>query len=233
MAFGGDGRRSRAARRGAASSSSIRSTAHAPSSRGDPRWAVSAALIVDGRPVAGVVYAPALDEIYSAARGAGAELNGVRDRASARADWSRLDAAGPKPIVQCDRARDSAPRPRSRRACPRSPIDSAWRRGERSISRSAAEHSHDWDIAAADLLLEEAGARLVDESGERLVYNTKLVRRPALLATPRSAGAWIARRLSRRDWRATETAGRRALTGDLRFCLPRGQSPALAGAPDP
>ena len=37
---------------------------------GDPRWAVSVALIVDGRPIAGVVHAPALDETYAAARGA-------------------------------------------------------------------------------------------------------------------------------------------------------------------
>jgi len=45
---------------------------------GDPRWAVSAALVVDGRPVAAVVHAPALDETYAAARGAGATLNGKR-----------------------------------------------------------------------------------------------------------------------------------------------------------
>src|SRR5271154_6897361 len=38
---------------------------------GDPRWVVSVALVVDERPVAGAVYAPALDEIYAAARGAG------------------------------------------------------------------------------------------------------------------------------------------------------------------
>ena len=46
----------------------------------------------------------------------------------------------------------------------------------------AAENSHDWDIAAADLLLEETGARLIDASGERLRYNSRLVRRGALLA---------------------------------------------------
>ena len=46
----------------------------------------------------------------------------------------------------------------------------------------AAENSHDWDIAAADLVLEEAGARLIDASGERLLYNARQVRRGALLA---------------------------------------------------
>ena len=44
---------------------------------GDPRWVVSVALIVDQRPVAGVVFAPALDETYAAARGHGATFNGA------------------------------------------------------------------------------------------------------------------------------------------------------------
>ena len=44
---------------------------------GDPRWAVSVALVVDERPVAGVVHAPALDETYAAARGEGATFNGA------------------------------------------------------------------------------------------------------------------------------------------------------------
>ncbi|MGB3581471.1 MAG: inositol monophosphatase family protein, partial [Roseiarcus sp.] len=51
----------------------------------------------------------------------------------------------------------------------------------------AAENSHDWDIAAADLLLEEAGARLIDGSGEPLLYNARQVRRRALLAASAAA----------------------------------------------
>ena len=148
---------------------------------GDPRWAVSAALVVDGRPVAGVVHAPALDETYAAARGAGAELNGVALAAPGRADWSKLTAAGPKLIVQAMAARigaatDIAPRVPSLayRLCmaARGAVDFAI----------AAENSHDWDIAAADCLLEAAGARLVDAAGERLIYNARVVRRGALLS---------------------------------------------------
>jgi myo-inositol-1(or 4)-monophosphatase len=66
----------------------------------------------------------------------------------------------------------------------------------------AAENLHDWDIAAADLLLEEAGARLIDALGERLLYNARQVRRGALLAVseaaaPRLIGAFRAAI----DWR--------------------------------
>jgi len=51
----------------------------------------------------------------------------------------------------------------------------------------AAENSHDWDIAAADIFLEESGARLIDASGQRLLYNGRQVRRGALLAAPDAA----------------------------------------------
>ena len=150
---------------------------------GDPRWAVSAALIVDGRPVAGVVHAPALDETYVAARGAGAELNGAPIVASTRAGRSRLDVAGPKAVVQAMAARLGV----SIEVSPRVP-SLAYRlcmaaRGAVDFA-VAWEHSHDWDIAAADCVLEQAGARLVDATGERLIYNTRQVRRGALLAAP-------------------------------------------------
>ena len=152
---------------------------------GDPRWAVSAALIIDGRPFAGVVHAPALDETYVAARGAGAKLNGAALVVSTRSNPSRFAAAGPKPVLQAMAAKlgarmDIVPRVPSLayRLCMAASgaVDFAI----------AAENSHDWDVAAADLLLEEAGAGLVDVSGERLTYNRFHVRRGALLATPKA-----------------------------------------------
>jgi myo-inositol-1(or 4)-monophosphatase len=149
---------------------------------GDPRWAVSAALAVDGRPVAGVVHAPALAETFVAARGAGAELNGAALAAARRFEAS-LRAAGPKPVLQAMGARLGA----TLEIVPRVP-SLAYRlcmaaRGAVHFA-VAAGNSQDWDVAAADLLLEEAGARLVDASGERLIYNRPQVRRGPLLATP-------------------------------------------------
>ncbi len=150
---------------------------------GDPRWAVSAALIVDGRPVAGVVHAPALEETYIAARGHGAALNGARLSVSSPSDPRRLTAAGPKPILQAMGAALGA----RVEVAPRVP-SLAYRL---CMAASGAMHfavaasdSHDWDIAAADLLLEEAGGRLVDASGERLTYNLPHVRRGRLLGMP-------------------------------------------------
>ncbi len=151
---------------------------------GDPHWAVSAALVVDGRPIAGVVHAPALNETYAAARRAGATFNGAT--VAAASEWPPRAAAGPKPTIQAMAAKLGA----AVAVTPRVP-SLAYRlcmaaRGAVDFA-VAAENSHDWDIAAADLLLEEAGARLIDASGERLLYNARHVRRGALLAAPEAA----------------------------------------------
>jgi myo-inositol-1(or 4)-monophosphatase len=146
---------------------------------GDPRWVVSVAFVVDERPVAGVVYAPALDEIYAAARGHGATFNGAT--LTPAAGLPPRVAAGPKLIIEAMAAELGA----SIEIVPRVPA-LAYRmclaaRGVIDFAVSA-ENSHDWDIAAADLLLEESGARLIDASGEHLRYNSRQVRRGALLA---------------------------------------------------
>jgi myo-inositol-1(or 4)-monophosphatase len=150
---------------------------------GDPRWAVSIALVADGRPLAAIVHAPALMETYAAARGAGAALNGAPIGVSAPADPRRFKAAGPQPVLHSIGAQLGA----AVEIVPRVP-SLAYRlcmaaRGAVDFAVAAAD-SHDWDVAAADLMLEEAGGRLVDSSGERLTYNLPHVRRGRLLATP-------------------------------------------------
>ncbi len=125
---------------------------------GDPRWTVALAYVVDGRPIAGVVHAPALRQTFAAALGSGATRNGARIFASAR---SRLDGGrvgGPKPMVEDVAAQAGATFVTE----PKIP-SLAYRLArvaEGSLDAAlASPNSHDWDIAAADILLHEAGAR--------------------------------------------------------------------------
>ncbi len=150
---------------------------------GDPRWTVSAALVVDGRPIAGVVHAPALGETYLAARGAGASKNGAPIAAAPAGPRARYRAAGPKPVLAAMAARLQTP------VDPVPFVPSLAYRlclaAEGALDFAVAgSHSHDWDIAAADLLLAEAGAALVAASGEPLRYNQPKTSRPALLGRP-------------------------------------------------
>jgi myo-inositol-1(or 4)-monophosphatase len=147
---------------------------------GDPRWAVSLALIEDGRPIAAVVHAPALGKTYGAAAGAGATLNGAPIRASKRRELAGAHAAGPKLMVErIGRAVAS-----EFELAPKIP-SLAYRLvrvAEGALDFAlASEDAHDWDVAAADLILEEAGGRLTRANGDALRYNLAHTRHAVLL----------------------------------------------------
>jgi len=137
---------------------------------GDPRWAVSIALVDAGRPVAGVVHAPALSQTYAATSGGGAVLNGVPIRVSARDTLAGSRIAGPKPMVHSiERAIGTSfvLEPKIPSLAYRVALVAS---GVLDLAL-ASEQSHDWDIAAADVILEEAGGRLTEASGLPLDYN--------------------------------------------------------------
>jgi myo-inositol-1(or 4)-monophosphatase len=151
---------------------------------GDARWAVSVALIVSGRPVAGVVHAPALGETYAAARGRGSSRNGEAIEVSRREILADSRIAGPKPMI------DSIARAAGVPLIAQPKIPSLAYRMALVASGAldlavGSEKAHDWDIAAVDLIVEEAGGRLVEAEGAPLRYNEVETRRGVLFAASR------------------------------------------------
>jgi len=150
---------------------------------GDPRWTVALALVVDGRPIAGVVHAPALGETYAASRGAGATRNGEPISASSRKTLDGARIGGPKPLVGAIAAAAGVGFVQEPK------IPSLAYRFARVADGSldlalASVNAHDWDIAAADILLAEAGAGLRDTQGRALNYNRPSTSRDWLAAAP-------------------------------------------------
>jgi myo-inositol-1(or 4)-monophosphatase len=147
---------------------------------GRPDWAISAALVADGRPVLAGVFAPATDELFIAGAGAGATRNGVPIRASAGDRLAGAKVAGPKRLVQTLAAIESliAVVPR---------IGSLALRfirvaqGEIDVA-FASGSSHDWDLAGADLLVHEAGGAMTTLVGRSLTYNEPELVHGALVA---------------------------------------------------
>ena len=152
---------------------------------GDPDWSISIALLADGQPVAGVVHAPALGALYEAGRGGGAFRNGDPIVASARSELLGARVAGPRPLVDAlERqagAFDRAPRMPSLALRLARVAEGAVDVG--LVSRDA----RDWDIAAADLIIAEAGGCLTATNGTRPVYN----RREPVHGTLVSAGSHL------------------------------------------
>ena len=67
---------------------------------GLPDWAVSAALVENGRPVAACLYAPVSDEFFFAVAGQGATRNGVAIAATSGAQIEQARIAGPKKFLE-------------------------------------------------------------------------------------------------------------------------------------
>jgi len=144
-------------------------------------WSVSVALVEHGRPIAGAVFAPMEDGLYLATAGEGATLEGVALKLSATASFEDARAAGPKPML--GKLAEHAP---TLVALPK--IHSLALRLARVASGKlgiafASNDSHDWDIAAADIIVHEAGGALTTLAGDPPRYNSREARHGALVAT--------------------------------------------------
>jgi myo-inositol-1(or 4)-monophosphatase len=143
-------------------------------------WSVSAALVEDGRPIAAALYAPATDELFTASVGCGAALNGKKISVAGKAAIESARIAGPR--FTLERLASAGVR---FEAVPR--IHSLALRFARVASGEidiavASENSRDWDLAAADLLVHEAGGLLSGIDGKPIVYNNPGAEHPVLAA---------------------------------------------------
>ncbi len=146
-------------------------------------WSISVALVEDGRPVAASIFAPIEDSLFLAGAGRGATRNGLPIAASAGAAIAHARAAGPKPLL--DRLAALAPgiaaEPKIHSLALRL---ARVAQGRLDIAFASAE-SNDWDLAAADLLVHEAGGALTTLQGHPLNYNRADPRHGALVAAGR------------------------------------------------
>ena len=148
--------------------------------QGRPDWTVSIALVEGGRPSLAALYAPVTEELFLAVRDTGASLNGAPIRVRDSTELSGAKAAGPKRTLE--RLERAVPT-----ALPQPKVHSLALRLTRVASGDfdiafASNGSHDWDLAAADLLVHEAGGVLTDFAGRPLSFNRPQIVHDALVA---------------------------------------------------
>lgn len=143
-------------------------------------WTISVALVENGRPQLAALYAPATDEMFLGVVGSGATRNGARIAASAGKSLAGAKLAGPKRYLDrvAGLSPDTLPQPKVHSLALRltrvadAQLDAAF----------ASPGSHDWDLAAADLLVHEAGGAMTDLTGRPLRYNQPHTKHGALVA---------------------------------------------------
>mgnify|MGYP002176907736 CR=1 FL=1 len=170
---------------------------------GSDEWVVSIGIVENGAPVAGVLYNPVCDELWSAYAGGGASFNGEGLRIS---DASELQsskvAASKKAIAQAGLAETRFPadhrylRSLAHRLArvARGDVDAAL----------ATPGSADWDLAAALLIVQEAGGKVTDFDGGPIRLNGATARHPAFVAAGPGLHAAILKAIGRQRTK-TET----------------------------
>ena len=160
-----------------------------------PHWAVSIAVVEDGQPACGVLHAPAHGETFVAEAGEGARLNGQPIRVSRR---DRLEGAALLADTRYLRKPDwPEPWPEDLRIETRNSV--AYRMALVACGGFdavvAISSKCDWDLAASDLIVREAGGLATDHRGRRFAYNQASVKKRSLVCAGPELHALILRRL--------------------------------------
>jgi myo-inositol-1(or 4)-monophosphatase len=154
-------------------------------------WAVSVALISAGRPLIGVLAAPAREEFWCATAGQGATLNGERLVASRRSDFpgARVPADS---LAREDQDLTRVDKPNS------IALRVAMVAANAADLVATLRWGYEWDVAAAALIAREAGAAVTDAFGQPLVYNKRDPRAFGLLVSSPGIHAAAVERLAER-----------------------------------
>lgn len=144
-----------------------------------PQWCVSLAVVENGRPLAAVLEAPATEESFWAGPGAGAFRNGAR--LAVAQPGERLRIGGPQALIRM-LAEPLRSRIERMPHVPSLAYRVAMVADGRLDGTLVKANAYDWDIAAADLILAEAGGALIDAAGAVPIYGGPELRHGALAA---------------------------------------------------
>ena len=164
---------------------------------GSEQWCVSVAVVTRGRPTAGVLYAPALDELYVASTDGPALKNGTPIAVSSRPSGETLRLASSEELLQGVDAEFRKTVQRIKHV-PSLAYRLAMVADGRLEATLVKTGSHDWDLAAVDLILERAGGALADLAGQPLQYNGRSPTHGELCGAPRSHLQPLLKQLSQR-----------------------------------
>jgi len=138
---------------------------------GSKTWAHSIAVAEQGRVTAAAIYLPLLDKMYAAAAGQGATLNGVPIRVGVGSDPSAASILAARPTADAHHWQGGQMPPFTRAYRPSLAYRLALVAEGRFDAMLTLHKAWEWDIAAGDLILREAGAMVSDRLAKPLIFN--------------------------------------------------------------
>ena len=150
---------------------------------GQPHFCVALAVLDRGYPVASVLYAPVFNELYSALIGKGSRRNGVPINVSGRQDLENCRMIADPRLFESDQWPSPWPTFKYPDVHPNS---TAYRLALVADGRwdgvVVMRRKFDWDVAAAALLVLEAGGKASCHMGQDFFYNQKIAAQRSLIA---------------------------------------------------
>ncbi|WP_299900990.1 3'(2'),5'-bisphosphate nucleotidase CysQ [uncultured Ruegeria sp.] len=134
-------------------------------------WAHSIAVADDGVVTAAVIYLPMRDLLYTAAQGQGATLNGETITTSVTAELLQSEILAAKPNLDARNWRNAQAPEFERAYRPSLAYRMALVAQGRFDGMLTLRPSWEWDIAAGDLIIQEAGGICSDRTGQKLIFN--------------------------------------------------------------
>lgn len=164
-----------------------------------PHFTICAAVVHRGRPIAGVVYNPIGEEFFAARDGNGATCNGKPIRVSGRTEIEGCRMLGDKAMF-LHRAWEMPPNI----PWPNMHIETRSSIAYRMVLVAAGEFDamlalsakRDWDLAAADIVLREAGGVATTHDGSSLLYNQPAAIQTSIVGAGPSLHAQLLKRVS-------------------------------------
>jgi myo-inositol-1(or 4)-monophosphatase len=149
---------------------------------GRSQWCVSVGLVEDGVPIAGVLDCPVRGEVFESNLGGGAFLNG---KAIGKSDWKGAPRfAGHKNWLQTYALKHGV-EPEQIGHIPSLAYRVACVADRRFEGTFIKPDCHDWDIAAAALILSETGGALLEQDGSPARFNGQSPRHGFMIAADR------------------------------------------------
>lgn len=147
--------------------------------KGRPYFTISVAIVAHGRPFVGAVYNPITGECFTARTQAGARLNGKPIHVSARDEIEGCRMLGPKTTFEHHAWAWPPMHIETRNSVAYRLALVACGSFDATLALSA---KHDWDLAAGDLIVQEAGGRATTHTGAGFMYNRAETVQPSLAA---------------------------------------------------
>lgn len=148
-------------------------------------WAISLAVVTDGKPTAGVVYLPLREKFYAANKGEGATLNDRPIRVSTTTKLETAHVVGNKATMDPKNWK-TVPKIAEREYRPSLAYRMCLVAEGRCDAMISFRDSWEWDVAGGSIIATEAGAILTDRDGLPPVFNSEPAALPGVIVAPLS-----------------------------------------------